>query len=162
MSYWFGVMSELEGMKYPEQMAYLQENHGFIRSHANALIMYSRGSTSSRRYTTLAQYLKTVSPVQRKTMTEIFSIITTKYPKAEIVIAWNKPMAKLGDTYIFGVTAVTNHLVLASWSPTALEDFADRLASYVVKKKTFQVPNDWKVDKKLILDMVTARIKETR
>ena len=50
MSYWFGVMAELEARKYPEQMAYLQENHGFSRAHANALIMHSRGSTSSRRF----------------------------------------------------------------------------------------------------------------
>ena len=162
MSYWFGVMKEIADLKYPEQAAYLSENYGFSRSHANALIMYSRGSTSSRRYTTVAQYLKTVTPTQKKTITEIFDTITKKYPKVEVVIAWNKPMAKLGDTYLFGVAALAKYLMLSSWSPTALDDFADRLEPYVVLKKTFRVPSDWQVDKKLILDMVAARIRETK
>jgi uncharacterized protein YdhG (YjbR/CyaY superfamily) len=162
MAYWFAVMKDIEDLKYPEQAAYLAENYGFSRAHSNALIMYSRGSTSSRRFTTLAQYLKTVTPAQKKTITEIFAIITAKYPKVEVVIAWNKPMAKLGDNYLFGVAALAKYLMLSSWSPTALEDFADRLEPYVVLKKTFRVPSDWQVDKKLILDMVAARIKETK
>ena len=40
-------MKRLAGKRYPEQMAYLRENHGFSQAHANALVMYSRGSTSS-------------------------------------------------------------------------------------------------------------------
>ena len=31
MTYWFGVMDEIKDRKYPEQMAYLQENYGFSR-----------------------------------------------------------------------------------------------------------------------------------
>ena len=37
MAYWFKVMKELESEKYPAQIAYLRENHGFSQAHANAL-----------------------------------------------------------------------------------------------------------------------------
>ena len=59
MSYWLKVMAKLEGKKYPEQIAHLRENYGFSQAHANALVMYSRGSESSKRYETPAQYFKT-------------------------------------------------------------------------------------------------------
>ncbi|MDE3227642.1 MAG: DUF4287 domain-containing protein, partial [Acidobacteriota bacterium] len=81
MAYWFKVMAKLEGKKYPEQVAHLRENYGFSQAHANALVMYSRGSESSKRFETPAQYYKTVTPQQAKTMKAIFKAITTKYPQ---------------------------------------------------------------------------------
>lgn len=39
-------MAELVDQKYPEQIAHLRENYGFAQAHANALVMYSRGSKS--------------------------------------------------------------------------------------------------------------------
>jgi hypothetical protein len=53
MAYWFKVMAKLEGRKYAEQVAHLKENYGFSQAHANALVMYSRGSESSQRFTTM-------------------------------------------------------------------------------------------------------------
>ncbi len=50
MSYWHAVMKKLEGKKYPEQIAHLKENYGFSQAHANALVMYSRGSKSAARF----------------------------------------------------------------------------------------------------------------
>ena len=47
MAYWFDVMAELAERTYPEQISYLRENHGFTQAHANALVMYSRGSTTT-------------------------------------------------------------------------------------------------------------------
>ena len=88
-------MATLKGKKYPEQIAHLKENFGFSQAHANALVMYSRGSTSSRRFETPSEYFKTLSPEQRKTIKAIFAAITSKYPKLELVIAWNQPMQRL-------------------------------------------------------------------
>jgi uncharacterized protein YdhG (YjbR/CyaY superfamily) len=95
-------------------------------------------------------------------MRKIFKTIQTKYPKTELVIAWNQPMLKLGNDYIFGVTAAKNHILMAPWSTDVIADFADRLEHLDVKKKTIGIPNDWKVEEKLILDMVKARIAETK
>jgi hypothetical protein len=34
MSYWFDQMDEIADRKYPEQIAFLRENHGFSQAHA--------------------------------------------------------------------------------------------------------------------------------
>ena len=162
MSYWFKVMKEVKDLKYPEQIAHLRENYGFSQAHANALVMYSRGSTSSKRHDTHADFFKTIKPEQVKTMKKIFKVIKDKYPKVEAVIAWNQPMLKLGDNYIFGISASTNHMTMAFWSNGVLDAFREKLAHLDVKKKTIGIPNDWVVEEKLILAMTKARIAETK
>ena len=162
MSYWFKVMKEIKDDKYPQQVAHLRENYGFSQAHANALVMYSRGSTSSRRHDTPTDYYKTIDPKQATTLRKIFKTIQSKYPKTELVIAWNQPMLKLGNDYIFGATATKKHILMSPWSSDVLADFAARLEHLELKKKTIGVPNDWKVEEKLILDMVKARIAETK
>jgi uncharacterized protein YdhG (YjbR/CyaY superfamily) len=162
MSYWFKVMKEIKDDKYPQQVAHLRENYGFSQAHANALVMFSRGSTSSKRHDTPADYYKSIDPKQATTLRKIFRTIQSKYPKTELVIAWNQPMLKLGNDYIFGATATKKHILMSPWSSDVLADFADRLEHLELKKKTIGVPNDWKVEEKLILDMVKARIAETK
>jgi uncharacterized protein YdhG (YjbR/CyaY superfamily) len=155
-------MKEIKDEKYPQQIAHLRENYGFSQAHANALVMYSRGSTSAKRFNTPTEYYKTVAPQQATTMRKIFKTIQTKYPKTELVIAWNQPMLKLGNDYIFGASCATKHILIAPWSNDVLDAFRDRLEHLDLKKKTIGVPNDWKVEEKLILDMVKARIAETK
>ena len=162
MSYWFKVMKEIKDEKYPQQIAYLRENCGFSQAHANALVMYSRGSTSSKRYETPAEFYKTVDSKQATTMRKIFKVIQTKYPKTELVIAWNQPMLKLGNDYIFGVSAAKNHILMAPWSTDVLNAFRDQMQHLTLNKKTIGIPNDWKVEEKLILAMVKARIAEIK
>ena len=162
MSYWFKVMKEVKDLKYPEQIAHLRENYGFSQAHANALVMFSRGSTSSKRFNTPTEYYKTIAPQQATTMKKIFKTIMTKYPKTELVIAWNQPMVKLGNDYIFGMSASKNHILMAPWSNDVLDTFREKLAHLDLKKKTIGIPNDWDVEEKLILAMVKARIAETK
>jgi len=154
MSYWFEQMKKVEGKKYPEQIAFLKENHGFNQSHANALVMYSRGSKSSKRFDSLKQYLDKVKPEQAKTVRKIFKILQTKYPKLELVIAWNQPMLKKGEKYVFGISVLKNHILLAPWNTKVLAKYKDRLKEYKVNKKTIQIPNDWKIDTKLLIDLL--------
>jgi uncharacterized protein YdhG (YjbR/CyaY superfamily) len=162
MSYWFAQMEKVAGKKYPEQIAFLRENHGFSQAHANALVMFTRGSKSSRRFNTLEQYLEPFDAVKKKTVKAIFKAIKAKYPKMEIVIAWNQPMLKLGDDYIFGVTVLKNHILMAPWSKDVIAQFEDRLEDFKVNKKTIQVPVDWKINAKLLQDMAKARVKELK
>ena len=160
MAYWFKVMATLKGKKYPEQIAHLKENFGFSQAHANALVMYSRGSTSSRRFETPSEYFKSLSPEQRKTIKAIFAAITSKYPKLELVIAWNQPMLRLDKKYIFGVSTTKNYLLLAPFSTDVLDAFRPKLSAYTVNKKTIAVPNDWEVDTKLLQAIAKMRIAE--
>ena len=151
-------MAEIKDQKYPEQMAYLQENHGFSRAHANALVLYSRGNTTSRRFNTVDEYLAGEDATAAKTVRAILKTITKAYPKAEVVIAWNKPMVKYDGRYVFGVTALKGHILIAPFDAEILQSLRPRLEGYVVNKKTVRVPLDWKVDKDLILDMVAPQI----
>ena len=158
MAYWFKVMAKLEGKKYPEQIAHLRENYGFSQAHANALVMYSRGSESSRRFNTHADFYKSVTPVQAKTMKAIFKAITTKFPQLELVIAYNQPMVKLDKHYIFGASASTKHVSIAPWDAKVLKEFAPKFKEGNALKKTIQLPNDWVVDVKLIQAMIKASL----
>lgn len=153
MSYWFKVMKQLEGEKYPVQVAHLKENYGFSQAHANALVMYSRGSTSSKRFETPAEFYKTVTPQQAKTMKAIFKAITSKYPELELVIAWNQPMLKVDKNYIFGCSAATNHILIAPWNQDVLKKYTPKFKDFKVNKKTIALPNDWEVDAKLLQAM---------
>ncbi len=155
-------MKDLEGAKYPEQIAFLRENHGFSQAHANALVMYSRGSITTRRFETPAAYYKTIGKDHAKTMRTIFKAITTKYPKAELVIAWNQPMMKIDGHYVFGASASSKRILISPWSADVIAAFAPKMAELVVKKKTIGVPKDWDVDTKLILALVKARLAECK
>ena len=159
MKYWFQVMKDIADWKYPEQIAYLKEEHGFSQAHANALVMYSRGSKSSKRFETIDGFLKDEDPVKKKTVKAIFKAIQSKYPKTELVIAWNKPMLKYKDDYIFGIALATNHILLAPFDAKILAKLKKELVDYKVNKKTVQVPVDWKVDPKLLNSMIALAIK---
>ena len=162
MKYWFQVMKEISDWKYPEQIAYLKEEHGFSQAHANALVMYSRGSKSSRRFETLEDFLRNESTEKKKTIKSIFGVIQRKYPKSELTIAWNKPMIKVNDKYVFGVALATNHILLAPFDTSILEKLKPQLSDYKVLKKTIQVPIDWKVDEKLLLAIMKLAIGKSK
>ena len=158
MAYWFKVMAKLEGKKYPEQIAHLRENYGFSQAHANALVMYSRGSESSQRFATHADFYKSVTPQQAKTMKAIFKAISTKFPDLELVIAYNQPMVKFEKHYILGVSASTKHVLLGTWDDKVLMEFAPKFKEGNALKKIIQLPNDWDVDAKLIQAVVKASL----
>lgn len=159
MSFWFDQMSQISDRKYPEQIAYLRENHGFTQAHANALVLYSRGSTTSRRYKTFNDYIANLDATQSATMKQIFDVITKKYPSMELVIAWNQPMLKYKGNYVFGASASKNHITIAPFNAELIDEFRPRLEGYVVNKKTIRVPSDWEVDAKLLRDIMAAQLK---
>ena len=159
-SHWLGLLKKLGDAKYPEQIAFLREKHGFSQTHANALVMHHRGSTTSRRYATPKDYFASLEPTHAKTAKAIFAVIQKKYPRLDLVIAWNQPMLKSGDAYVFGLSASKNHLTINPFSPTLLATFAKDLSDFRVNKHTFVVPSDWKVDGPLLLRLMKARLAE--
>jgi len=158
ISIWIDRLRDIGEAKYPEQIAFLRENHGFSQAHANALVLYSKGNTTSRRFNTLDDYLAPHGEEQQAKAREIFAAITKKYPKSQIVIAWNQPMVKIGDDYVFGLSVQSKYFLIAPWGDGVLDAFRPRLEGYQVNKKTIKVPFDWKVDKKLLCDMVAAQL----
>ncbi|CAB4908549.1 MAG: DUF4287 domain-containing protein [Actinobacteria bacterium] len=160
MAYWFDQMTEITDLKYAEQIAYLRENHGFSQVHANALVLYTRGSKSPQRVASIDEFLEPFDETKRATVRKIFAAITDKFSDMEQVIAWNQPMLKKDGQYILGVSVHTNHILIAPISTAVLEQFRPRLADYQVNKRTFKVPVDWAVDAPLLQDMATARLSE--
>lgn len=159
MAYWFDAMTAVEGAGYTEQMAFLQEQHGFSRAHANALVMYTRGSTSSKRFDGLQAYLDGLDdPAVRATVAAVIESIRASFPGLDVVISWNQPMLKAGDDYVFAASGQKAHVLLAPWSGAVLTAFRPRLEAdgFTVNKKTFRVPGDWQVDHQLLRDMVGA------
>lgn len=159
MAHWHREMKKVAGRKYPEQMAFLQDEHGFSRAHANALVQYSRGSTSSRRYASVDEYLAEHEPIKQDTVRRILAVIAEEFPDSEVVIAWNQPMVKVGNRYVFGLGVFARHILIAPFDAQVIDAFRDRLAAYKVNKKTVQVPIDWDVDAALIRDIVEANLQ---
>lgn len=160
ISYWLDQLKRLGAVKYPEQIAFLRENYGFSQAHANALVMYARGSKSSKRFENPKDFFDSIDPVAAKTAKRIFKEIKSKYPQLELVVAWNQPMLRNDAGYVFGLSVAKNHILLAPWSVKVLDAFRPRLKEYVVNKKTFAVPLDWKVDGSLLQAMIKAGLAE--
>lgn len=159
-SHWLGLLKKLGDAKYADQIAFLRDKHGFSQAHANALVMHHRGSTTSRRFTTPSAYFASLAPTHAKTAKTIFGVIQKKYPKLELVVAWNQPMLKMGDTYVFGLSASKNHLTINLFSPALLAASEKLLTDYKVNKHTFVVPADWSVDAPLLIRLMKARLAE--
>ena len=160
ISLWIDRLHELGDAKYPDQIKFLRENHGFSQTHANALVMHVRGSLTSKKFASPDEFLSALDPEVKKTVQSIFAAITKKNADLELVIAWNQPMLRLGSGYVFGLSVAKNHISLSPFSSDILLLFARQLKEYEVKKNTFQVPLNWKVDVSLLQSMAKARIAE--
>lgn len=160
VSYWLEQLAALGEAKYADQLAFLREGHGFSQAHANAVVMFARGSTTTRRFSGAEDYLARLAPETATTIRAIFASIADRYPESEVVIAWNQPIARVDGHYVMGVSVATRHLTVNPWSRTVLTAMADRLMGLTVNKHTFCVPLDWQVDAILIHDMVAHRLAE--
>ncbi len=160
MAFWLKQLASLPNDKYADHMDFLRERHGFSREHANALIMFNRGSTSSKRHADPKQYLSTLDAKKVKTVKAIFKAVQTKYPKLELVMAWNQPMLTTGTAYVIGVSVSKNHITLNPFSKAVMDEFRTKLAAYDPLKHTFKVPVDWKVDVGLLQRLAKARLAE--
>lgn len=157
-AYWLKLLAKEGGTKYDDQISYLRNQHGFSQAHANALVMYARGSSTTKRFATAEDYFKVLDATTQKTMRTIFSAITKKHKDLELVIAWNQPMLKYGKKYLFGASAHKNHILLAPFNAEVLAELKPKLANYTLNKKTFKVPIDWKVDASLLNEIIDLQL----
>ena len=158
VSHWLKMLADLGDAKYPEQIALLRERHKFSQAHANALVMFARGSTSSKRFANPSEYFASVGPAKAKTIRAIIGAIRKKHPNLELVMAWNQPMLRDGERYVFGMSASTNHLLIAPWDAKVLKSLSAKLKAYEVNKKTVKIPIDWKVDATLLDAMIRPQL----
>ncbi len=160
ISLWMDRIRDLESNKYPDQIAYLREEHGFSQAHANAVVMYVRGSKSAKRHDSPDAYFSTIDKVSAATMKNIVTVIQKKFPKLELVIAWNQPIVRMGKHNVFGMSASRSHLTINPFSVEVLNDHEEKLGNFVINKYTFQIPTDWKPNASLLNSMVKQRLNE--
>lgn len=114
----------------------------------------------SPRFGSVEDYLASVDPVKAGTLRSVIDLILAEFPELEAKISWNVPNIHRKGKYVAGICAYKNHLTFAPWSPRIMEDFKSRLGTLVVNKYCFQIPVDWKIDRKLVKDLVRARLAE--
>jgi len=160
VAFWLAALAALGDVRYEDQIAFLRDRHGFSRTHANAVVMYARGSTTSRRFADPEALLADLGGEREVTARAILGAITSAYPDLELVVAWNQPMLRKGKQYVFGLSAAKNHLLLGPLGEGVMEAFADRFADLGTNKKTVKVPIGWEVDADLLRDLVRYRLDE--
>jgi len=160
VEHWLSVLEESERSRYPDQMALLQEEKGFSRTHANALVMTFRGSPDQKRFASPSEHFENLDAVHRFLAEKIIRSIQESFPQLTLVMAWNQSILRCESGYVFGVSACTSHLSINPFTPEALRQLATRLGHLVVLKHTIQIPLDWEVDPDLLADMVTIRLRE--
>jgi uncharacterized protein len=106
-------------------------------------------------------YLTSLDPIKERTLRAVLEFILSEFPHLEVKNSWNVPQIHCNGMYVFGVSALKNHLALAPWSSRVIEDFRQRLETdkYVVRKNLFQIPVDWEIDTELLTDLIRARLE---
>lgn len=160
IDHWFDQLGLLESNNYRDQVGFLIREHGFSQAHANAVVMFYRGSTTSKRHDSPDEYFQTLSPEQRRLANEIFASIRETHPELELVMAWNQPMLRHGRDYVFGLSASTKHLSMNPFSPAVIDQLRERLTGCEATSHIIRVPLDWEVDTSLLRDMVALRLQE--
>ena len=115
---------------------------------------------SSPKFNSVEEYLASVDPAKERTLRSVIDFILTQFPELQSGISWNVPTIQRNGKYVVGICAYKHHLTFSAWSPRVIEDFRVRLAKFVVMKNCFQIPVDWKIDKRLVRDLVRARLAE--
>jgi uncharacterized protein YdhG (YjbR/CyaY superfamily) len=114
----------------------------------------------SPRFNSVEEYLASLDPAKARTLRAVIDLILAEFPELESKISWNVPQIHRNGKYVVGVAAFKHHLTFAPWSPRVIEDFKVRLGKFVVKTNCFQIPVDWEIDRKLVKDLVRARLAE--
>jgi uncharacterized protein len=126
----------------------------------------SQKETKSPRFNSVEEYLASLESepdrhsTKARTLRSVIDFILAEFPELESKISWNVPTIHRKGKYVAGFAAYKHHLTFASWSSRVIEDFKTRLGKFVVKTNCFQIPVDWKIDKKLVKDLVQARLAE--
>jgi len=120
----------------------------------------SRKEMKPQKFKSVEEYLASQDPTKARTLRSVIDFILAQFPELESKISWNVPTIHRNGKYVVGLAAFKHHLTFSAWSPRVIEDFKVRLGKFVVWKNCFQIPVDWKIDRKLVKDLVRARLAE--
>ena len=112
------------------------------------------------KFNSVEEYLASLDATKKRTLRSVIDLILAQFPELESKISWNVPTIHRNGKYVVGVCAYKRHLTFAPWSPRVVAAFKGRLRKFVVWKNCFQIPVDWEIDRKLVKDLVRARLAE--
>jgi uncharacterized protein len=119
-----------------------------------------KGSVRRQRFGSVEEYLALQDRTKARTLRSVIDLILTQFPELQSKMSWNVPTIHRDGKYVVGMCAYKNHLTFSPWSPRVIEDFQERLGKFVVFKNCFKIPVDWEIDKRLLKDLVLARLAE--
>jgi uncharacterized protein YdhG (YjbR/CyaY superfamily) len=114
--------------------------------------------TSSRKPTTIDEYIADQPAAIRPFMEKLRQIINKNAPGAQEVISYGMPAYKLHGMLLY-FSAFTNHYSLFAF-PSAIVAFKDQLKGYELRKGTIRFPLDRPVPVKLITEIVKYKVNE--
>jgi uncharacterized protein YdhG (YjbR/CyaY superfamily) len=117
-------------------------------------------SRSRPRFNSVEEYLASLDPTKQSTLRSVIDFILSQFPELEAKTSWNVPTIDRNGKYVVGICAYKNHLTFSPWSSREITDFKMRLDKFVVFRNCFQIPVNWKIDRKLVEDLVLARLAE--
>jgi uncharacterized protein len=113
------------------------------------------------RFASVEEYFASLKDrTKERTLRAVVDFIVSEFAELECKISWNVPTIHRKGKYVAGICAYKHHLTFSPWSPRVMKDLKVRLGKFVVFKTCFQIPVDWEIDKKLVKDLVTARLAE--
>jgi len=122
--------------------------------------MHQPRSRRRPKFNSVEEYLASLDARKERTLRSVIDLILTQFPELESKISWNVPTIHRNGKYVVGVCAYKHHLTFSPWSSRVIEEFKVRLGKFVVFENCFQIPVDWKMDRKLVKDLVRARLAE--
>jgi uncharacterized protein len=113
------------------------------------------------RFSSVEEYFASLNDrTKERTLRAVVDFILSEFPDLECKISWNVPTIHRKGKYVAGICAYKHHLTFSPWSPRVMKELKVRLRKFVVFKTCFQIPVDWEIDKKIVKDLVTARLAE--
>ena len=115
---------------------------------------------NSPKFNSVEEYLASQDPAKARTLRSVIELILTEFAELESKISWNVPTIHRKGKYVAGICAYKHHLTFSAWSPRVIKDFKAQLGKFVLWKNCFQIPVDWEIARKLVKDLVRARLAE--
>lgn len=102
------------------------------------------------KFANLNEFYESLPEDQRVATKRFVDFVAKKYPKLELVLAWNQPMFKLGKKYLIGFMPTKKHINLLTISDDAIKYLSTEIAEYRHGTRSISLPFDWTIDAKLI------------
>jgi uncharacterized protein YdhG (YjbR/CyaY superfamily) len=71
-------------------------------------------------------------------------------------------MLKHNEKYMFSVSTAKNHILIAPFNAKVFRQITPHFSDFRINKKTIALPNYWKVDSKLLIELIALAIKESK